>query len=219
MAVKLNIKNLGILEHQKAYDLQLEIMQKRINDEIEDTLLIVEHPPVFTIGTSGSRENIRVGSDFLNDAGIEVYKTNRGGDITYHGPGQLVIYPILNLKNHKKDLHWLLRSYEEVFIELLKEFDINGWRIDGLTGVWVGNEKITAIGVAVRRWVSYHGCAFNISPNLEHFSYIVPCGITDKGVTSLEKLLGQKVETEAVIEILIKKFTEVFKMEVINYER
>lgn len=219
MAHKLNIKNLGMLEHQKAYNLQLEMLKKRINDEIEDTLLIVEHPPVYTIGTSGSRENIRVSSDFLNDAGIEVYETNRGGDITYHGPGQLVIYPILNLKNHKKDLHWLLRSYEEVFIKLLQEFDINARRIDGLTGVWVDNEKITAIGVAVRRWVSYHGCAFNISPNLEHFSYIVPCGITDKGVTSLEKLLGEKIEANKVIELLIKNFKEVFEMEVINYER
>ncbi|MCC3144326.1 lipoyl(octanoyl) transferase LipB [Halanaerobium sp. Z-7514] len=219
MTVKLNIKNLGILEHQKAYQLQLEMLKKRIANQIEDTLLIVEHPPVYTIGTSGSRENIRVSSDFLNEAGIKVYETNRGGDITYHGPGQIVIYPILNLKNHKKDLHWLLRSYEEVFIKLLKDFAIDAQRIDGLTGVWVGNEKITAIGVAVRRWVSYHGCAFNLSPNLEHFSYIVPCGITDKGVTSLEKLLGRKVETDQVIELLIKNFKEVFAMEVINYEK
>jgi lipoyl(octanoyl) transferase len=149
-----------------------------------------------------------------------VFETNRGGDITYHGPGQIVGYPILNLKEHKKDLHWLLRSYEEVFIRLLKkEYDINAKRIKGLTGVWVGDEKITAIGVGVRHWITYHGFAFNINPNLEHFSYIIPCGILDKGVTSLKKILGYEVEQKEAVEKVIKYFAEVFNMEVLNDER
>lgn len=199
--------------------MQLELLEKRRNNEINDSLLLVEHPPVFTIGTSGTSDNITVSSDFLKDSGIEVFETKRGGDITYHGPGQLVGYPILNLKEHKKDLHWLLRSYEEVFIRLLKkEYDITAERIKGLTGVWVGDEKITAIGVGVRHWITYHGFAFNINTNLDHFSYIIPCGIRDKGVTSLEKILGYEVEEKEVMEKLIKYFAEVFNMEVLNDE-
>jgi len=216
---KLKVIDLGKMEYQKAYDLQLEMLKKRYENQITDTLIIVEHPPVFTIGSSGSRDNIMVSGDFLRETGIAVYNTNRGGDITYHGPGQIVGYPILNLKEHKKDLHWLLRQYEEVFIRLLKEYNIKAARIKGLTGVWVGNEKITAIGVGVRRWISYHGFAFNVNPELEHFSYIIPCGITDRGVTSLSKLLDSKQNLTEQKQKVIKYFAEVFKMEVIENEK
>ena len=218
--MKLDVIKTGNIHYKKAYNMQLELLEKRKNDEINDTLLLVEHPPVFTIGTSGTSDNITVSKDFLKKSGIDVFETNRGGDITYHGPGQIVGYPILNLKEHKKDLHWLLRSYEEIFIRLLKkEYDITAERIKGLTGVWVGDEKITAIGVGVRHWITYHGFAFNINPNLNHFSYIIPCGIQDKGVTSLEKTLGYEVEEKEVMEKVIKYFAEVFNMEVLDNER
>ncbi len=219
MTKKLEILNLGNMKYKKAYELQLELIKKRAAGEIPDTLILVEHPPVFTIGSSGTDEHISVSRDFLESSGIEVYETNRGGDITYHGPGQIVAYPILNLKEHKQDLHWLLRQYEEVTIRLLEEYGITARRIDGLTGVWVGDEKITAIGVGVRRWVSYHGFAFNVNPNLEHFSYIIPCGIRDKGVTSLSKLQGEEMDMDEMRKKVIKYFAEVFEMEVLEDER
>ena len=147
MAQKLDVIKYGIINYEKAYKFQLKLLEKRYQNKINDTLLLVEHPPVLTIGTSGTRDNVIVNNNFLKEKGIEVFETRRGGDITYHGPGQIVGYPILNLKEHKKDLHWLLRSYEEVFIRLLKEYNIQADRIKGLTGVWVGNKKITAIGV------------------------------------------------------------------------
>ena len=219
MTKKLEILNLGNMKYKKAYELQLELIKKRAAGEIPDTLILVEHPPVFTIGSSGTDEHISVSRDFLESSGIEVFETNRGGDITYHGPGQIVAYPILNLKEHKQDLHWLLRQYEEVTIRLLEEYGITARRIDGLTGVWVGDEKITAIGVGVRRWVSYHGFAFNVNPNLEHFSYIIPCGIRDKGVTSLSKLQGEEMDMDEMRKKVIKYFAEVFEMEVLEDER
>jgi len=216
MAQKLDVIKYGIINYEKAYKFQLKLLEKRYQNKINDTLLLVEHPPVLTIGTSGTRDNVIVNNNFLKEKGIEVFETRRGGDITYHGPGQIVGYPILNLKEHKKDLHWLLRSYEEVFIRLLKEYNIQADRIKGLTGVWVGNEKITAIGVGVRHWITYHGFAFNINPNLEHFSYIIPCGIKDKGVTSLKKEMGFETKKEEVIEKIIKYFTQVFEMDVVD---
>lgn len=219
MTKKLEILNLGNMRYKKAYELQLELIKKRAAGEIPDTLILVEHPPVFTIGSSGTDEHISVSRDFLESSGIEVFETNRGGDITYHGPGQIVAYPILNLKEHKQDLHWLLRQYEEVTIRLLEKYGITARRIDGLTGVWVGDEKITAIGVGVRRWVSYHGFAFNVNPNLEHFSYIIPCGIRDKGVTSLSKLQGEEMDMDEMRKKVIKYFAEVFEMEVLEDER
>lgn len=219
MGAKLDIIRYDSLDYKKAFEMQLGLRDKRLKNEINDSLLLVEHPAVLTIGTSGSRDNLVVSSDYLSQKGIEVFKSNRGGDITYHGPGQIVGYPILNLREHKQDLHWLVRSYEEVFIRLLNKYNIQASRIEGLTGVWVENEKITAIGVAVRRWITYHGFAFNIEPNLEHFSYIIPCGIKNKGVTSLKKLLGSEFVKEEVVAQLINVFAEVFGMEVLNYER
>jgi len=218
MGEKLDIISYDSIDYKKAFELQLELLNKRLNNKINDTLLLVEHPPVLTIGTSGSKDNLVVNSDYLSQKGIDIFETNRGGDITYHGPGQIVGYPILNLKEHNQDLHWLVRSYEEIFIRLLKDYDINARRISGLTGVWVGDEKITAIGVAVRHWITYHGFAFNINPNLDHFSYIIPCGIKDRGVTSLKKLLGTEVNKEKAVKKVVNYFADVFEMEVLADE-
>ncbi|WP_248662752.1 lipoyl(octanoyl) transferase LipB [Fuchsiella alkaliacetigena] len=219
MRPKLEVIDLGKKDYQQTYQLQLELVKKRANNEITDTLLLVEHPPVFTIGRSGSRDNITVSQAALKEVGISVYETNRGGDITYHGPGQLVGYPILNLKEHQQDLHWLLRNYEEVFIRVLKDLGIKAKRIEELTGVWVGEKKITAIGIGVKHWVTYHGFAFNIAPNLEHFNYIIPCGIVDKGVTSLKELLAAEIKREEIIKLVIKQFIEVFEMELMDNEQ
>ena len=142
--------------------------------------------------------------------GIEVYEIERGGDVTYHGPGQLTGYPIINLQNFRKDVHWYLRQLEEVIIRVLMEYGITGERIDGYTGVWVGDEKIAAIGISVRRWITFHGFAFNIHPDMSHFQMITPCGITDKGVTSLEKLLGHSVDIDKIADSIASVFAEVF---------
>ncbi|MFW5961578.1 MAG: lipoyl(octanoyl) transferase LipB [bacterium] len=218
MVRKLDVIKYGIINFEEAYKLQLELLEKRYQNKINDTLLLVEHPPVLTIGASGTRDNIVAADEVLAKAGIEVFETNRGGDITYHGPGQIVGYPILNLKEHKQDLHWLLSAYEEVFIRLLEKYNIQARRIKGLTGVWVDNKKITAIGVGVKHWITYHGFAFNINPNLEHFSYIIPCGIKDKGVTSLKNVIGSEVNTDEVMQKLIESFAGVFGMELSELE-
>lgn len=217
MKSKLDVIELGMMDYQDAYQIQLELLNKRANAEINDTLILVEHPPVFTIGRGGSKSNILIPREKLKEKGIKVHEIDRGGDITYHGPGQIVGYPILNLKDHKQDLHWLMRSYEEVFIKLLNtEFDISADRISGLTGVWVDNKKITAIGIGVKHWITFHGFAFNVCPALDHFNYIIPCGITDKGVTSLEKLKTDNISFEKIKNLVIKYFCEVFNLELIK---
>jgi len=220
MQKRLQVINLGRKDYYEIYQYQLELQEKRYNGQIEDTLLLVEHPPVFTIGKSGSRENILIGQDILKKEGISIYQIERGGDVTYHGPGQIVGYPIINLNEHRRDIHWLINSYEEVFIRLLKkEFQITARRIPGLTGVWIENRKITAIGVAVKRWVTYHGFAFNVDPELKHFGYIIPCGITDKGVTSLkQEKPGLSLTIEEIINRLVYYFLEVFGMELVKDE-
>lgn len=220
MQKRLQVINLGRKDYYEIYQYQLELQEKRYNGQIEDTLLLVEHPPVLTIGKSGSRENILVGQDILKKEGISIYQIERGGDVTYHGPGQIVGYPIINLNEHRRDIHWLINSYEEVFIRLLKkEFQITARRIPGLTGVWIENRKITAIGVAVKRWVTYHGFAFNVDPELKHFGYIIPCGITDKGVTSLkQEIPGLSSTIEEIINRLVYYFLEVFGMELVKDE-
>jgi lipoate-protein ligase B len=220
MQKRLQVINLGRKDYYEIYQYQLELQEKRYNGQIEDTLLLVEHPPVFTIGKSGSRENILIGQDILKKEGISIYQIERGGDVTYHGPGQIVGYPIINLNEHRRDIHWLINSYEEVFIRLLKkEFQITARRIPGLTGVWIENRKITAIGVAVKRWVTYHGFAFNVDPELKHFGYIIPCGIADKGVTSLkQEKPGLSLTIEEIINRLVYYFLEVFGMELVKDE-
>ncbi|KPJ59885.1 MAG: hypothetical protein AMS15_06690 [Planctomycetes bacterium DG_23] len=177
-------------------------------------LILLQHPPVFTIGRSGGEENLLASSRRLKEEGIKVYQTRRGGNITYHGPGQLVGYPILDLGRIEKDVHKFLRRLEEVIIRALADFGIKGERENGLTGVWVNGKKIAAIGVAISRWVTYHGFALNVAPNLAHFALIHPCGISGRGVTSLENILGRKVELEEVIPPLVGAFGDVFGLKV-----
>jgi len=198
-------------------------------------LLLVEHPPVFTIGRNGSRKNILASLSQLKKEGIKVYEIDRGGDITYHGPGQIVGYPIIDLKNYGKDIHVYLRTLEEVLIKLLKDFDIEAKRIKGMTGVWVhpvrspsdkmsegspniksgltsngASKKIAFIEIRVSKWIAYHGFALNVEPNMEHFSFINPCGL-GKSVTSMKEQLGERCPGRKKIEErLVRKFMEIF---------
>ena len=205
----------GTVGYEEALDLQKKLVGRlKENKAAPAYLILLQHPPIFTIGRSGGEEDLLVSSARLKEGGIKVYQTRRGGSITYHGPGQLVGYPILDLAKIEKDVHAFLRRLEEVIIRALAHFGIKGEREDGLTGVWVEGAKIAAIGVAISRWVTYHGFALNVAPNLAHFELIHPCGILDRRVTSLEKVLGRKVELEEVIPPLIQAFGDVFRLKV-----
>lgn len=214
MPLLCRIINLGIQDYWEVYQYQKELVQAKAGGKHgHDTLILVEHPPVFTIGKTGSRENLHIPPEQLEERGIAVYEIDRGGDITYHGPGQLVGYPILSLERHGKDLHKLVWKYEEVIIRTLGDFGITGARLEEYPGVWVGEEKIAALGIGVSRWIAYHGFALNVNPNLAHFKMITPCGIHDKNITSLELLLGCPVNMEEVSGHLVRHFGEVFNME------
>jgi len=194
--------------------------QLRLRDEVEAAggerayLVLVEHdPPVITFGRRIRREHLVASPDRLAELGIERYDASRGGDVTYHGPGQLVGYLILQLDPRRQPLHGFIRDLEEVVIRLLGRFGVTGERVNGLTGVWVGREKVAAIGVAVRRWVTYHGLALNVCPDLSHFDLIVPCGIRGRGVTSLARLLNRPVTVDEVKPLLIELVKEVYGFE------
>jgi len=199
-----------------AYEPTLRL-QRRLLDEVKSAdlerayLVLVEHvPPVITLGRGSNGGHLLASRERLAQEGIEVHESSRGGDVTYHGPGQLVGYPVLRLDLHGRDVHRYLRDLEEVLIRLLVRFGIGGRRSKGLTGVWAGEEKIAAIGVAVSRWVTYHGFALNVSTNLSHFGLIVPCGIREKGVTSLTRLLGRPVGVDEVKAPLVECMADVF---------
>ena len=202
-----------------AYEPTLRL-QERLRAEVAAAeperayLVLVEHdPPVITLGRGAKADHVIASRAALAREGIAVHPASRGGDVTYHGPGQLVGYPILRLDRHGRDVHRYLRDLEEVLLRCLARLGVEGRRSDGQTGVWVGDEKIAAIGVAVRRWVTYHGLAINVQPNLEHFGLIVPCGIRDKGVTSLAKILGRPVSVAEVKGPLVECIAEVFGFE------
>ena len=207
------ILNLDTVPYEEAFDLQKKLVELRIQDKINDTLILLEHPPVFTITRKDTIKNILVSPDELKEKGIAVCKTNRGGDITYHGHGQLVGYPIMDLKEHGKDLHKYIRNIEEMIINLLTDYGISAHRDKRHHGVWVEEEKIAAIGISVKSsWITMHGFSLNINPDLDHYSLIIPCGITDKGVTSLSKLLGTSVSHKDVRQKLIQHYEEVFNL-------
>ena len=211
--MKLSVVKLGLMEYQAAYDLQLKILKLSQREAIGNVLLMVEHPSVLTLGINGNDNNILINEKVLGDKGVSVFRSNRGGDVTYHGPGQAVAYPIVNLKNIGKSVKDYVRLLEETSIELMKEeYGVNADRKPGFPGVWVGNDKITAIGCAVKRWVTMHGFALNVNTNLEHFKWINPCGFTDKGVTSLEILLGKSQDMDIAINHIIKHFYSLFDM-------
>ncbi|MPW26533.1 lipoyl(octanoyl) transferase LipB [Alkalibaculum sp. M08DMB] len=213
--MRLNICDLGKMEYTETLKIQETLLYLRQREMIEDTLLLVEHPSVLTIGRSSKECNVLIPKQQLENYGVKIYEVNRGGDITYHGPGQIVGYPILNLNNHGKDIRLFLENIENVIIRLLHdEYGIKAHRGDKkYTGIWVGEEKITAIGISIKRWVTMHGFAFNVNTNLDHFKWIIPCGISEKGVTSLQKLTKKKQDLEKINIFIARYFCEVFKMQ------
>ena len=204
-----------MVDYASALQLQKEKVAQRKAGAIPDTLLFLEHPHVYTLGRNALPENILVSEDWLASRGAQVFRTDRGGDVTYHGPGQLVGYPILDLTQHRRDISWYMRSLEEVFIRTAQDFGIEAARSAGAAGVWVGNDKLVAMGVHLSRWVTSHGFALNVNTDLSYFESIVPCGLHGKGVTSLAKLLGHAVEMEQVTEHVLEHFGAVLGLEIV----
>jgi lipoyl(octanoyl) transferase len=196
----------------EALDLQRTLVEERRHGRVGDLLLLVEHPHVLTLGVrgDGGRSHILASEETLAAHGIDVVEAGRGGDITYHGPGQVVGYPIVDLKPDRCDVHRYVRDLEEVLIGTAADFGVDAARVEGLTGVWVGQEKLAAIGVRIARWITSHGFAFNVSTDLDYFNLIVPCGIADRGVTSLERLLGRPIPTAEVEDRIVANFNTVF---------
>jgi lipoyl(octanoyl) transferase len=207
---QVQVRRLGVIPYADGLEIQKQLVEQRRAGEIPDQLLLLEHPPVITLGvkTRNNRSNIVAAPSTLEAEGVEVYESGRGGDVTYHGPGQLVGYLIIDLKPDRCDVHRYVRDIEEVMIRTAASFGIEASRLVGLTGAWVGNEKLAAIGVRIARWITSHGFAFNVNTTLNHFDLIVPCGISDKGVTSLQKLVGHDipmVEVEDAVELAFRR--------------
>ncbi len=207
---KLWIIDLGRQPYRPVWEFQRRMQRLRIDQKIPDTLIFVEHTPVYTIGKSGSGLHVIAQESFLAQHGIEVVEVDRGGDVTYHGPGQLVGYPIFDLHQHRKSVSFYMRQLESVFIDALAHWNLTGERNEGYTGVWVGGEKIVALGVRISRWVTMHGFAFNVNTNLAHFEGIIPCGIFHLGVTSLQKCLGHPVQLAVTREVVQKSVSHIF---------
>lgn len=207
------VRKLGLVDYGEGLRLQQDLIARRKAGTIPDTLLLLEHPHVYTLGRNARRENLLVSEARLAEIGAQLFDTDRGGDITYHGPGQLVGYPIFDLTQHRRDIAWYMRSLEEVFIRVAKDYGIDAVRVVGAPGVWVGNEKLVALGVHISRWVTSHGFAFNVSPDLGYFDHIVPCGLKDKGVTSLARLLGREVAMDEAIDRTIAHMAGVFGLQ------
>jgi lipoyl(octanoyl) transferase len=212
----LHIEQLGLVNYASALELQREKVAQRKAGGIPDTLLLLEHPHVYTLGRNARPENVLVSFEFLASRGAQVVHTDRGGDVTYHGPGQLVGYPILDLTQHRRDISWFMRSLEEVFIRTAHDLGIDAGRSAGAAGVWVGNDKLVAMGVHLSRWVTSHGFALNVNTDLSYFEWIVPCGLQGKGVTSFAKLLGRKVEMDETVERVVEHFGAVFELEIVE---
>jgi len=212
---RLVVQRLGRIGYADGVERQKALVQARQAGEIDDTLLLVEHPPVITLGvkTRGNFANIRVDAPALAAQGVEVHDTGRGGDVTFHGPGQLVGYPIIDLKPDRQDVHRYVRDLEEVLIRTAAGFGLEADRIKGYSGAWVGDRKLAAIGVRIARWVTSHGFALNVTTDLAGFDLIVPCGITDRGVTSLSALLGRDVAMPEVEAAVVTHFAAVFDRE------
>ena len=207
-----DVRRLGRVAYADALALQKQLVEDRREGRIGDVLLLVEHPHVLTLGVrgDGGRSHILATDDVLARRGVELYETGRGGDITYHGPGQIVGYPIIDLKPDRCDVHRYVRDLEEVLIRVAADYGIAAERMRGLTGVWVSGEKVAAIGVRIARWITSHGFALNVTTDLDYFNLIVPCGIADRGVTSLSRLLRRPVDRAEVEDRVIQRFTDVF---------
>jgi lipoyl(octanoyl) transferase len=215
-AEALEVRRLGIVPYAEALEMQKALVEERRAGRIPNLLLLLQHPPVITLGVRrSSRDHVTATDDQLESRGIEVHDTGRGGDVTYHGPGQVVGYPILDLKPDRCDVHRYVRDVEEVMIRACADYGVTADRIAGLTGVWVGAEKIGAIGIRISKWVTSHGFAFNVSTDLEHFRLIVPCGIADRGVTSLERASRRSITITEAEDALVRHFAAVFEREVV----
>jgi len=211
-----HLEQLGLVGYEDGLRLQREFVARRKAGTIPDTLLLLEHPHVYTLGRNAKTENLLISVEQIAARGAQVFEIDRGGDVTYHGPGQLVGYPILDLAQHRRDIAWYMRCLEEVLIAVAGEYGLEAGRLAGAPGVWVGNDKLAAMGVHISRWVTSHGFAFNVNTDLRYFDYIVPCGLRDKGVTSLQKLLGRPVEMEEVAGRVVGHFGRVFKVEMVE---
>lgn len=227
--------DLGLIDYKAAWEYQERLFEPLVKQKLDlhqqnldpktitkNYVLLCEHPHVYTLGKSGEEKNLLINEEFLKSKGASFYKINRGGDITYHGPGQLVVYPILNLENFFTDIHKYLRYLEESVILTLNEYGIKAGRLDGLTGVWLDPEnpvkarKICAAGVKCSRWITMHGIGFNVNTNLDYFNYIVPCGITDKAVTSIEKELGKPVNMDELKQKLMDNMANIFSFDYVK---
>jgi lipoyl(octanoyl) transferase len=208
------VVDLGLLPYGPACELQRRLVAARKVAEVSDALLLCEHPHVITLGRNGQRQNLRASKHLLEQMNVEFHLTDRGGDITYHGPGQIVGYPILDLAAHRRDVRWYVSQLEEAMMQATTDFGVATNRVEGQHGVWIdtpqGEEKLAALGVHLSRWVTSHGFAYNVSTDLRFFDLIVPCGIADKRTTSLERILGRAIQTGDVRERLIARFGEVF---------
>jgi lipoyl(octanoyl) transferase len=215
---KLVYCDLGLIDYKDAWDLQKSVHQLRVENKIDDVLFLLQHPHTYTLGKNADKENLVSDKKYLVENKISVYEIDRGGDITYHGPGQIVGYPVLSLTNWKQDTHKYLRSIEEVIINVLKEYALNGNRVEKYTGVWLDDRKICAIGIKVSRWITMHGFAFNVNTDLKFFNGIIPCGITDKDVTSLNRELNKEMSLSEVKEKIIHHFSNQFNYDQIEFK-
>ena len=200
------VEDLGIRSYQEVWDLQKDFQKKRIEKRLDDTLILVEHEPVYTLGKNANKDHLLQS----RDRSVNVFDIERGGDITFHGPGQLVGYPIIDLSYYRRSVSWYMRRLEQLAIDVLKDFGISASRIKGLTGVWVGEEKIAAQGVRISRWVTMHGFSLNVNPDLSFYDGIIPCGIFDHGITSMEELLGSAQDMDDVKAMVVEKFNNLF---------
>ena len=221
MQRSIEVRRLGVVPYADALDLQKRLVELRKAGAIPDQLLLLEHPPVITLGvkTRNDRSHVLATPDTLEDEGVEIFESGRGGDVTYHGPGQLVGYPIIDLRPDRCDVHRYVRDLEDALIRAVAAFGITAQRMPGLTGAWVADDKLAAIGVRIARWVTSHGFALNVSTNLAHFDLIVPCGIPDKGVTSLDKLTGRAVVMREAEDAVAAALAEVFDRQLVESER
>ena len=217
----IEVRRLGVVPYAEALELQKRLVELRKAGTIPDQLLLLEHPPVITLGvkTRSDRSHVIATPEALEDEGVEIFESGRGGDVTYHGPGQLVGYPILDLRPDRCDVHRYVRDLEDTLIRAVATFGINAHRMAGLTGAWVGDDKLGAIGVRIARWVTSHGFALNVSTNLAHFDLIVPCGIVDKGVTSIESLTGRAVAMTEVEDAVAAALAAVFERDRVESAR
>jgi len=209
----LSVIDLGRASYQPVLTLQKQMHRERVDGDRPDTLLFVEHEPVYTLGKSAEEEHLLSSREELESSGVDVVEIGRGGDVTYHGPGQVVGYPIVDLRTHRRSVSWYMRTLEDVIIRTLETFGLEPERDEDHPGVWIDDEKICAVGVRIKRWTTYHGFALNVDPDMDYFGGIVPCGIRDKGVVSLAQLLTEPPEKEDVKQRLTTSFREVFSFD------